>query len=80
MTEMAFAKTYTIGSRIASGSRGVLYDCVHKATGRLFACKIVKGEDNMLVNRDEERMVQASKHDNIVNLHQVYFDYTNVGN
>ena len=77
MTEMAFAKTYTIGSRIASGSRGVLYDCIHKTTGKMFACKIVNGDDNIYVNRDEERMVQSCKHENIINLHQVYFDYTN---
>tara|TARA_A100001015_G_scaffold136970_1_gene151920 strand:- start:3884 stop:4723 length:840 start_codon:yes stop_codon:yes gene_type:complete len=77
MTELAFSQAYKLGNRFAQGSRGMLYECTHNATGRAFACKIVRGEDNIRVNRSEEKMTRACDHNNIVRIHKVSFDYTN---
>lgn len=77
MTELAFSQTFKLGNRFAQGSRGMLYECTHNVTGNKLACKIVRGEDNIRVNRGEERMARACNHQNIVKVHQVSFDYTN---
>ena len=77
MSELAFSTTYALGKRIAVGTRGVLYECIHKTTGKQFVCKVVRGQDNIRVNHCEEKMTRACNHNNIVKVHQVYFDYAN---
>ena len=77
MTELAFSHLYKLGNRFAQGSRGMLYECINNTTEQALACKIVRGEDNIRVNRGEERMARACDHNNIVKVHHVSFDYTN---
>uniref|UniRef100_A0A0D9WVR6 non-specific serine/threonine protein kinase n=1 Tax=Leersia perrieri TaxID=77586 RepID=A0A0D9WVR6_9ORYZ len=71
---------YTVGKKLGQGQFGTTYQCVEKATGKVFACKsiakrkLVSEEDVEDVRREIQIMHHLAGHPNVVSIVGAYED------
>ncbi|KAK3126427.1 hypothetical protein QOZ80_7AG0556450 [Eleusine coracana subsp. coracana] len=71
---------YTLGKKLGQGQFGTTYQCVEKATGKVFACKsiakrkLVSEEDVEDVRREIQIMHHLSGHPNVISIVGAYED------
>ncbi|XP_071830684.1 serine/threonine-protein kinase 33-like [Apostichopus japonicus] len=74
--ESAIEKTYTIGSKLGSGSFGVVKTATHLETGKKWAIKIVNkekaGSSAVVLLEREVAILKKVNHPNIIHLEEVF--------
>lgn len=74
-TEKTLLDEYNLGKMLGEGAFGVVYHCTRKGTNEEFAVKMIdKVESSLEVIQREAAMLVELKHENVVRLHDVYYE------
>ena len=77
-----FEENYELLEQLGHGHFAEVYKCLHKSTGQIYAVKIIKKteikEKNLEFIRQETSYLKLIKHQNIINLKDIYENKKNI--
>ena len=75
---MSIFTKYRFRQKIGRGHSSVIYECIHKGTGEVYACKILHSPKNIKRSNNEIALLQNCRHQHINKIYDVYEEDGNI--